>query len=182
MNPAVTPILPVNSGVQRKNYLQNLYSEHHGWLYAWLCKRLGCSHNAADTAQNTFLRLLSSTSLPVIKEPRGFLTTTASRLIIDEFRRKKVEQEYLNNHFYYHGEQAVAPSSEELTLATEKLTAVIHMLEGLPRKCQRAFLMSKFENMPYADIARELDVSVSMVQQYITRAKLAYYKLTYDAE
>ena len=160
----------------------SLYSEHHGWLYAWLCKRLGCSHSAADVAQNTFLRLLSLSSLPALREPRGFLTTTATRLIIDESRRKKVEQHYLDTWFYYHGEQAVAPSSEELALITETLTAVIQLLESLPDKCQRAFLMSKFEGMPYGDIAKALGVSKSMVQQYITKAKLAYYTLTYEVQ
>ena len=162
--------------------LHSLYREHHGWLYAWLCKRLGCSHNAADVAHNTFLRLLSLSRLPVINEPRGFLTTTATRLIIDESRRRKVEQHYLDTWFYHHGENAAAPSPEELALVTEKLTAIIQLLESLPDKCQRAFLMSKFEGMPYADIAKELGVSVSMVQQYITKAKLAYYKLTYEAQ
>ena len=54
------------------------------------------------------------------------------------------------------------------------------MLEGLPAKCQRAFILSKFDGMRYADIAKELTVSVSMVQQYITKAMVAYYKVYYE--
>lgn len=90
--------------------VHSLYSEHHSWLYAWLCKKLGCSHNAADIAQSTFVRLLASSSLPQINEPRGSLTTT-NRLITDESRRKRIEQQYLENYYYYHGEQALAPAS-----------------------------------------------------------------------
>ena len=171
-----------SSEIAQDNNLEDLYSEHHGWLYAWLCQRLGCSHNAADIAQSTFLRLLSVSSLPVIKEPRGYLTTTASRLIIDEARRKNVERQYLEAYFYHNGDTAAAPSSEHLALVTERLAAVIQMLEGLPDKCQRAFLMSKFEGMPYAYIAEVLGVSTSRVQQYITQVKLAYYTLTYDGD
>lgn len=161
--------------------IDHLYSEHHRWLYGWLCKKLGCTHHAADVAQNTFIRLFSLSSLAKINEPRGFLTTTATRLMIDESRRKKVQQRYLdiqNNYI----EEAVAPSPEELALIAEKLATVIQMLEGLPEKCQRAFLMSKFDGMRYADIAKELDVSKGMVQQYITKVTLAYYKLTYEID
>jgi len=168
-----------NSELYHNEQVQSLYCQHHSWLYTWLCKKLGCSHNAADVAQNTFVRLLTTSALPAIHEPRGFLTTTATRLIIDESRRKKVEQQYLENYYYYNGESACAPSTEEIALVTEKLTAVIELLESMPENCQRAFLMSKFEGKVYAEIATELGVSVSMVQQYIIKVKLAYYNLTY---
>lgn len=163
------------------NKIHHLYSDHHRWLYAWLCKKLRCQYHAEDVAQNTFLRLFSFSNLANISEPRGFLTTTATRLIIDESRRKKVEQRYLETYSYYHGnEEAVALSAEHIALASEKLTAIIQMLEGLPDKCQRAFILSKFDGMRYADIAKELTVSVSMVQQYITKAMVAYYKVYYE--
>jgi len=38
--------------------LTTLYSEHHGWLFAWLRGKLGNRTEAADLAQDTFLRLL----------------------------------------------------------------------------------------------------------------------------
>jgi len=45
-----------------------LYVAHHGWLQAWLRRRLGDAHQAADLAQDTFVRLLSpvagGTALP----------------------------------------------------------------------------------------------------------------------
>lgn len=157
----------------------HFYSEHHRWLHGWLCKKLGCTHHAADVAQNTFMRLFSLSSLAKINEPRGFLTTTATRLMIDESRRKKVQQRYIELQAHS-AEEAVAPSSEELTLIAEKLATVILMLEGLPEKCQKAFLMSKFDGMRYSDIAKELGVSTAMVQQYMTKVTLAYYKLIYE--
>ncbi|MCH1999596.1 RNA polymerase subunit sigma, partial [Achromobacter xylosoxidans] len=33
-----------------------IYREHHGWLSAWLRKKLGNSFDAADLAHDTFLR------------------------------------------------------------------------------------------------------------------------------
>ena len=45
--------------VSSQQSLQQLYLEHSGWLNGWLRKRMGCTENAADLAQDTFVRLLS---------------------------------------------------------------------------------------------------------------------------
>lgn len=167
----------------------HLYSQHHSWLYAWLCKKLGCSHRAADIAQDTFVRLFSLSGSPALtlNQPRGFLTTTATRLIIDAARRKKVEQYYLDNYSYYHGGgipgfEHTAPSAEELVIITETLVAIVQMLEALPEKCQRAFLMSRLDGMRHAEIAEALGVSKSSVKQYMAKAMLHCYQLAYSAE
>lgn len=167
-----------NCSVNHHDELHNIYSNHHSWLYGWLCKKLHCRYQAEDVAQDTFLRLFSFTHLSNIIEPRGFLTTTATRLIIDESRRKKVEQRYLDTYCYYHGsDEAIALSSEHLALVSEKLAIIIKMLEHLPENCQRAFVMSKFDGMSYANIANVLNVSTSMVQQYMTKIMVSYYKI-----
>lgn len=170
---------PLQRGSTAHQQLDQFYRHHHSWLYTWLCKKLGCTNQADDVAQNTFMRLFSLADLNSLKEPRGFLTTAATRLIIDEARRKKVEQSYLENYSYYHGFEAVAPSAEDLLIITETLTAIIQMLEGLPEKCQRAFLLSRLDGLRHAEIAQELGVSKSMIKQYIAKAMLHCYQITY---
>ena len=162
-----------------RDRFHTLYEDNHGWLYAWLCKKTGCVHKAQDVAQNAFLRLLSITDLSAIREPRAFLTTTASRLIIDETRRQKVEQRYLETFAYHHGEQIAAKSAEDLVLISEALLSIITMLEGLSEKCQRAFLMSRIDGLKHAEIAAHLGVSRAMVKQYIAKAMVRCYELTY---
>lgn len=152
--------------------LAHLYQDHHGWLFNWLCKKLGCPHEAADTAQDTFFRLLSFSALAQLREPRAFLTTTASRLMIDAARRRKIEQKYLEAWHYHHGEFADAPSAEELAIISESLLLIAQMLEGLPFKCRQAFLMNRLDDMKHSEIAEQLGVSVSSVKKYIATALL----------
>ncbi len=38
--------------------LEVLYGTQRSWLQAWLRRSLGCSQQAADLAQDTFVRLL----------------------------------------------------------------------------------------------------------------------------
>ena len=40
--------------------LHRLYSEHNGWLKGWLRVRLGNAADAADLAQDTFIRVMTA--------------------------------------------------------------------------------------------------------------------------
>ncbi|AXM96565.1 sigma factor [Pseudomonas plecoglossicida] len=42
------------------NDIALVYTEHNTWLKQWLYRKLGCSAQAADLAQDTFLRILQS--------------------------------------------------------------------------------------------------------------------------
>lgn len=67
--------------------LSELYQRHHGWLFGWLRKKLGCPDNAADLTQDTFVKLLGLEHLPAFKEPRAFLLVAANRLLINQYHR-----------------------------------------------------------------------------------------------
>lgn len=155
-----------------------LYSDHHGWLYGWLRKKLGCAHSAADLAQDTFYRLLALPERWTIKEPRAYLVTTATRLIIDHTRREKVERAYLETHAALQAD-VYAASPEQYQEAIDTLLAISTMLEGLPGKVRQAFLLSRLEEIPQTEIAVQLGVSVSMVKQYMARAMMHCYAIVY---
>ena len=57
--------------------IDQLYSDHHGWLHGWLRSRLGNAADAADLAQDTFLRVLLKQELLELRTPRAFLRTIA---------------------------------------------------------------------------------------------------------
>ncbi|MBO3278241.1 sigma factor [Pseudomonas schmalbachii] len=73
--------------------LAALYRSHHGWLFGWLRKRLGCPENAADAAQDTFAKLIGRNELESLQEPRTYLLVAANRLLINQYHRRRVEEE-----------------------------------------------------------------------------------------
>ncbi|THF66181.1 sigma-70 family RNA polymerase sigma factor [Pseudothauera nasutitermitis] len=148
-----------------------LYAEHHNWLQAWLRRKLGCSHRAADLAHDTFLRLLSREDLPSFQEPRAYLTAVARNLMADHWRRQALERAYL---------EALAvlpepeyPSPEVRLLALETLLRIDRCLNGLPALTRRIFLRSQLDGLGYADIAAELGISLPTVKRHMSRAFLA---------
>ena len=50
--------------LQPSNPVEVLYNDHHHWLTGWLRRKLGCPDNAADLAQDTFIRVLSAGKRP----------------------------------------------------------------------------------------------------------------------
>lgn len=145
-----------------------LYSHHHGWLRAWLHRRLGCRDEAADLAQDTFLRvLLRPQALLGLREPRAYLTTIAKGLVADLWRRRALEQAYLDALALMPEPLALSP--EERALVLQALHEIDALLDGLAAKARHAFLLSQLEGMPYADIARELGVSERTVKRYMAQ-------------
>lgn len=90
-----------------------LYQEHGGWLKGWLQRRLGCSSEAADLAQDTFVKVLSR-NLDGIREPRAFLRTIAHGLMVDKVRRKELERAYLATLHLMPEELAPLPGADLL--------------------------------------------------------------------
>lgn len=153
------------------------YSQHHRWLSDWLRRRLGCTHTAADLAQDTFLRIIVSRDILGVREPRAYLATVAGGLVSNHFRRLAIERAYLAALATLPEPQV--PSPETRAVVLETLIEIDRLLDGLPDKARRAFLLAQLEGLTHAEIAPILGVSVSMVKQYMLRAvRQCYFALT----
>lgn len=152
--------------------VQNMYSEHHRWLCAWLQRRLSSRSDAEDVAHDTFLRILASRdAFAGVQQPRAFLTTTARRLLVDRARRQAIEQAYLEHLFLLAQEQpALAPAPDAIAMAVEALAQIAAALEGLAARPREAFLRHYLDEQPQAEIAQGMGVSKRMVQKYLAQA------------
>jgi len=164
------------------NNFSQLYNDHHGWLKAWLCKRLNCSYQAADLAQDTFVRVLGGRQehLAGLREPRAFLSTIARGLMIDFYRRRALERAWLE--YLASLPEDEAPSPEQQQILLETLVAVDRLLDGLSPKVRAAWLYSRLDGLTHAEIAAHLSVSVPRVRQYLATASRHCYQLRFGLE
>ncbi|WP_282364193.1 MULTISPECIES: sigma-70 family RNA polymerase sigma factor [Pseudomonas] len=153
--------------------ISNLYCEHHGWLFGWLRRKLGCAHNAADLAQDTFARILNAReSVASLREPRAFLSTTARRLIIDQVRRKHIENAYLQELALTAEALEGFQSPEHILSTLEALEHIAFMLEGLHDNVRQAFVLYYLDGLTQSEIARQLGLSDRTVRKYLIQALL----------
>jgi len=149
---------------------QQLYGEHQRWLYQWLCHKVGCPQQAQDLTQDTFINVLISPDLLTIRQARPFLATIARRLVANHYRRKKLEEAYLDALSLQPEHEHPSPEIRLLTL--EILEKIDSALDGLPPQVREAFLLAHLQGMRYNDIAERLRISSSSVKQYLQRANL----------
>lgn len=155
--------------------INSLYTIHHGWLQAWLRRKLGDAADAADVAQDTFMRILTAPEHIAekqagwqLQEPRAYLTVVAKRLVANLYRRRALEQAYLDSLALM--PELSAPSPEHQFVILETLQQIDMLLDGLPTKVRAAFLMAQLDGMTYAQIAMQLEVSERTVKRYMVEA------------
>lgn len=151
--------------------IQSLYVHHHSWLRTWLRRRLGNDSDAADLAQDTFVRLLSSQrTLKNPESPRGYLQVIANRLCIDLWRRKSIEQAWLE--VLASRPESLEISPEEHAIVLETFYELDTMLQRLPQNVATAFILSQVDGLTYREIAERLSVSERSVKNWMAKAML----------
>jgi RNA polymerase sigma-70 factor (ECF subfamily) len=63
-----------------------------------------------------------------------------------------------------------APAADRSSIARQELAGVAEAIRALPPRCRDAFLLHRFENLSYRQIAVRLGVSVSMVEKHLAEA------------
>jgi RNA polymerase sigma factor (sigma-70 family) len=103
-----------------------------------------------------------------LQEPRAYLTIIAKRLVANLYRRRALEQAYLDSLAMM--PELAIPSAEHKLIILETLQQIDQMLDGLPAKVRAAFLLAQLEGMTYAEIATQLKVSERSVKRYMVQA------------
>lgn len=159
----------IEAATPPEHSLSALYRDHRSWLESWLRRRVGNAWDAADLSQDTFLRVLSSSQqIAEMREPRAYLLTVGKRLLSNFYKRRNLEQAYLDALAQL-PEDSV-PSPEQRWVLLETLQALDELLDGLPLLVRRAFLWSQLEGLGYREIAERLEVCERTVKRYMAQA------------
>lgn len=153
-----------------------LYANHWHWLRDWLSHRTRCRGRAEDLAQDTFCRLLERGSNEPLRDARGYLAQVARRLLIDDARRREVEQAIMASLADEDFVNAVTP--ERIVIATQLLVTLMRVLEGLSPAARDTFILRRIEGLEQHQIADRLGISISSVRRYTAQAYAQCYAVT----
>ncbi|WP_313517333.1 sigma-70 family RNA polymerase sigma factor [Pseudomonas sp.] len=161
--------MPLDHAASHRQKVSVLYLENHGWIQKWIGKRLGNSQDAAELAQDVFVRLLAQPrDFDSDLHARAYLSRVSRHLCIDFWRRKQLESAWLEALASRPEEHH--PSLEQQALILEALAQVQNMLERLPTKVAEAFSLSQLQGLGYREIAERLGVSERSVTKYMAQA------------
>jgi len=122
-----------------------------------------------DLVQEVFLRLARRTETEPVERLEGYVFAIANSVLTDTFRRdgRRIPQGGSSDQL------APTPddrSPERIYLAREEIDRVERGLRELPEKTRFVFVLNRYEDLSYSQIARQLGVSVSAVEKHMMRA------------
>jgi RNA polymerase sigma-19 factor, ECF subfamily len=133
-------------------------------------KRRGRHAVAEDIVQTVWLKLRERGDAETWQEPRAVLFTTAANLGIDAYRRETAAQRAISQAVDREAITGESLDPEAQADAAGRLEKLSVALEQLQPQCRDAFLMHRWDNLTYSQIAGRLGISKKTVQRHIERA------------
>ncbi len=161
---------------KKDKFLSDLVAQHGNSLEKFLARKLNSPEDAAEVAQEAFLRMHRMQRPENLDNARAFLFQVANNLAIDQLRRRTLHFRFLNSEkSLLEGSEpldsnAIAASPEQILSARQKLSRIYQAVDELPFKVKQAFLLHRHRGLSYQEIANEMEVSVSSVEKYILAA------------
>jgi RNA polymerase sigma factor (sigma-70 family) len=152
-----------------KTRIAELYRRHFSELVAFLSRRVASRDLAADLVQELFVRLLARDgSLAAVAHDRGFLYTSVRHLAVEAQRSPHWRDSAPDPGSVLPA--GVAPSPDAFLEDRQTVTRLLKVVSRLPPRCREAFILHKFENLSYAEVAARMGISVGSVEKHMVRA------------
>lgn len=138
-----------------------VFDDNYQTIRSFIYYKTGDADLADDLVQETFLKLWDKWEKINIETVRPLLYTIAGNLVKNDFRRKKVEYNFVSN-------ASISNSSEaaDFNVESEEFNRLLQeTLAGIPEKSRIPFLMNRIEKLSYREISERLGISVKGVEK-----------------
>jgi RNA polymerase sigma-70 factor (ECF subfamily) len=159
--------------------LNDLMERHAQKLFHYLVRSLQDEADAADLAQETFVRIFQNRAkFDPAQKFSTWLYAIASNLVRDRYRWRsrhlQVSLDAENEHTESNLKdnlRAVEPLPDQRLQTEERADAVRQAVAALPDELKQPLLLAVYEDLPQAEIATILKCSVKAVETRIYRAR-----------
>ena len=145
-----------------------LFKEHYSYLCKAVYKVLPDANLVADLVQEVFFELWRRKDrIHINSSIKAYLRRTAVNKTLNYIRDQKVK--------FDDEEKLPVLKSSEASISQElearELQAFIdETIDQLPERCRLVFVLSRFEDMTYQEIADKLGISIKTVENQISKA------------
>jgi RNA polymerase sigma factor (sigma-70 family) len=151
--------------------LSRLFVEHSTALRSFFRRRLRAKADAADLAQEVYLRMLRLDDLTSIRNPVAYLYTVASNLakeysVLDRRQASRLDIEELSTQ----QQPETLPASDDELDAPVRVARLGAVLQQLRPKPRAAVELRFTQGLSYREIAMHLGVSQQMAKKYVAQA------------
>ncbi len=131
-------------------------------------QKRGAGADSEDLAQEVFIRLQMASARGAIDNVEGYIFKIANNVMSNRLRHDAVARRHLRDAATDEAEETISP--ERILLSRESWARLAVAIEVLPPRAREAFYLHRFEEVPYATIARQMGITISAVEKLIGRA------------
>ena len=148
-----------------------LFAEHRAALQSFFLRRIRAKADAADLAQEVYVRMLRIRDLEAIRSPVHYLYTVANNLVkehavLDRRQASSVDIDEAPAHV----QLETLPAFDGEFDATRRVARLGVVLKQLRPKCRAAVELRFTHGLSYRAIATHLEVSPQMAKKYVAQA------------
>ena len=150
------------------NAFSELYKRYWPSLVNAAFKRLNRKDKSEDIAQNIFVDLyVRRSSIELDRSLKSYLHQALKYKVLNEYRDTLVRARYQEQFFF----SPVCKNDFAIPAETQEFEQhVKNAVQKLPGKCRQVFSMSRDHELSNKEISHEMQITVSTVEQHITRA------------
>ncbi len=143
-----------------------LFDTYFDAIKNYLFYRVGDVDIATDITQDVFMRIWEKQMKLDMNNAKYLLYKIARDMLVSKYRRMEVENKYVNRMQFEMTEVFTDDSYDFKQLQKKYDDALMR----LPEKQRSVFLMSRSEELKYAEIAERLDISIKTVEKRMSNA------------
>lgn len=165
----------------RARFLDTLYRQYASALLRFISRQNVSPEEAKEIVQETYCRLQQLPQVESLESPRGYLFRTAINLARDTKRQRRRRGDTANGVDISAAEEvpSEAPTAYQVLKGQQELEIIRQAISELNPTCRQVFILHRFGNATYGQIAERLGVSVSMIEKHVSAA-LAHLKSRLD--
>ena len=151
--------------------LKELFEAHYTHVCAAIHRFTTARSVTEDLAQQVFIRFWQKRhQITINSSPGAYLQRMAINEALAWLRSKKnLQPDPLPAHLP-DDDRHLAPDPEEQLLQQELHEQVLHAIQSLPPRCREVFVLSRFEQLSYREIADKLGISIKTVENQMGKA------------
>ena len=160
-------------GKPKPSLVERLFAEHRGALQSFFRRRIRSKADAADMAQEVYLRMLRISNQAAIRDPVPYLYTVANNLVKEHAardRRQTGGTDLEDARASERLEPETATALEGELDSRQRIAELQAILRQLRPKCRAAVVLRFTHELSYREIATHLGVSPQMARKYVDQA------------
>lgn len=150
-----------------KSTLLETLVRHYDELVDHVRRRFGKRIFAREVVHDLCLQLLEQDEKPGVRAPVALLRKIASDLAISRYRGERRRQGLIIGVSALPEAICGAPSQERHLDGERTLELLTEAIANLPPRCQMVFVMHKLHELPQAEVAERLGISLKTVEKHL---------------